>query len=97
MQAASSAVLVVAAAAAAEDGSLQAATGAADFVFQKNPQNQKQKSTKSECKMGLFVLGCSERLQWEEENAKDLVRSSEALESGSSRSSSSTDLCPCVD
>lgn len=97
MQAASSAVLVVAAAAAAaaEDGSLQAATGAADFVFQKNPQNQKQKSTKSECKMGLFVLGCSKSLQWEEENAKDLVRSSEALESDSS--SRSTDLCPCVD
>ncbi len=94
MQAASSAVLVVLAA-AAEDGSMQAATGAADFVFQKNPQNQKQKSTKSECKMGLFVLGCSKSLQLEEENAKDSVRSSEALESGSS--SSSTDLCPCVD
>ncbi len=94
MQAASSAVLVVLAA-AAEDGSLQAATGATDFVFQKNPQNQKQKSTKSECKIGLFVLGCSKSLQLEEENAKDSVRSSEALESGSS--SSSTDLCPCVD
>jgi hypothetical protein len=46
--------------------------------------------------MGLFVLGCSKSLQLEEENAKDSVRSSEALESGSS-SSSSTDLCPCVD
>ncbi len=97
MQASSSAVLVVVAAAAAEDGSLQAATGAADFVFQKNPQNQKQKSTKSECKMGLFVLGCSKSLQLEEENAKDLVRSSEALESGRRSSSSSRDLCPCVD
>jgi len=62
VQAASSAVLVVLAA-AAEDGSLQAATGATDFVFQKNPQNQKQKSTKSECKIGLFVLGCSKSLQ----------------------------------
>jgi hypothetical protein len=44
VQAASRAVVV--AAAAAEDGSLQAATGAADFVFQKNPQNQKQKVNK---------------------------------------------------
>jgi hypothetical protein len=45
VQAASSAVLVVLAA-AGEDGSLQSATGAADFVFQKNPQNQKQKVNK---------------------------------------------------
>jgi hypothetical protein len=96
VQAASSAVLVVAAAAAAEDGSLQAAIGAADFVFQKKTHKTKnKKSTKSECKMGLFVLGCTKSLQLEEENAKDLVRGSEALESGSS--SSSTDLCPCVD
>jgi hypothetical protein len=47
--------------------------------------------------MGLFVLGCSKSLQLEEENAKDLVRSSEALESRGSSSSSSADLCSCVD
>jgi hypothetical protein len=65
------------------------------LFFKKTHKTKNKKSTKSECKMGLFVLGCSKSLQLEEENAKDSVRSSEGLESGSS--SSSTDLCPCVD
>lgn len=58
MQAANSAVLVVLAA-AAEDGSLQAATGAAEFVFQKTHKtknkSQQRVSAKWDCLFWVVV------------------------------------------